>query len=60
MARLEDAKQNCAWKVRTLKGAPQSNVLLHQKTMENVLEQLKTGQTVDHQTFGKAFENHSG
>jgi len=60
IARLENAKQNCAWKIRTLKGAPQANMLLHQRMMENVLEQLKAGQTVDHQKIVKAFESHSG
>lgn len=60
ISRLEDARQNCAWKIRTLKGAPQANMLLHQRMMENVLEQLKAGQTVDHQKIVKAFENHAG
>jgi hypothetical protein len=60
ISRLEQAKQDCEWKTRTLKGGPQGSMLLHQRTMDNVLEQLKAGQSVDHQKIEKAFENHSG
>ncbi len=59
VSRLESAKQDCAWKARNLKGAPQANMLLHQRLMENVLEQLKAGQGVDQQKIDKAFAGHS-
>ncbi len=59
ISRLESAKQDCAWKARNLKGAPQANMLLHQRLMENVLEQLKAGQGVEQQKIDKAFAGHS-
>ena len=60
ISHLEVAKQDCAMKARNLKGAPQANMLMHQRTMENVLEQLKAGHRVDQQRIDKAFEHHSG
>jgi hypothetical protein len=60
IAKLEQAKQDCAWQARNLKGGPKGSMLLHQRTMDNVLEQLKAGQKVDQQRVYKAFENHSG
>ena len=60
IARLERVRQDCEWKTRTLKGGPQGSMLLHQRMMDNVLEQLKAGQSVDPQKIQKAFENHSG
>lgn len=58
IAQLEQAKQDCAWQARNLKGGPKGSMLLHQRTMDNVLEQLKAGQNVDQQRINKAFENH--
>ena len=59
VSRLESAKQDCAWKARNLKGAPQANMLLHQRLMENVLEQLKAGQGVDQHKIDRAFAGHA-
>ena len=58
ISRLERAKQDCAWQARNLKGGPKVNMLMHERTMDNVLEQLKAGQIVDQQRINKAFENH--
>lgn len=60
IARLEAARQNCEWKIRTLNGGPKAMMLLHQRAMQNVLEQLKAGQAVDHDKIAKVLENHSG
>jgi hypothetical protein len=60
ISRLEQAKRDCLWSTRNLKGAPQGNMLLHQRTMENVLQQLKAGQSVEQQKIEKAFEGHHG
>ena len=59
ISRLEEARQDCEWKARNMKGSPQGNMLLHQRMMQNVLAQLKAGGSVDQETVYKAFENHS-
>jgi hypothetical protein len=60
IARLEQARQRCEHGIGTLKGGPKGSMLLHKRAMENVLEQLKAGQSVDRQKIEKAFENHTG
>jgi len=45
-------------KTRNLTGGPKGKMLLHKKTIDDVLEQLKAGQTVDPRKIEKALEVH--
>lgn len=58
IAHLEEAQRDCEWKTRNLTGGPKGKMLLHKKTMDDVLEQLKAGQTVDPRKIEKALEVH--
>lgn len=60
IARIEQAQANCEWKVRTLTGGPKGKMLLHQRTMENVLEKLKVGEPVDPKAIDQALQGHPG
>jgi hypothetical protein len=58
IARLEQAKADCQWKVRTLTGGPKGKMLLHQRAMENVLAKLKLGEPVDPKAIDQSFQGH--
>ena len=58
IALLQQAQADCAWKIRTLTGGPKGTMLLHQKTMENVLEKLKAGQPVDSKAIAAVLKEH--
>lgn len=60
IARLAQALERCEHGVAALKGGPKGSMLLHQRLMDNVLEQLKAGQSVDPRNIEKAFANHTG
>lgn len=56
---LEEALSDCTWKARNLTGAPKGKMLLHKKTMEDVLEALKAGREVDSRKLEKALRVHA-
>ena len=55
---LEEAARDCDWKTRNLTGAPKGKMLLHKKTMEDVLEGLKAGREVDPTKLENALNVH--
>lgn len=56
---LEEGIRDCDWKTRNLTDAPKGKMLLHKKTMENVLEELKTGREVDPRKLEEALKIHA-
>ncbi|HEU4343851.1 MAG TPA: hypothetical protein VFU31_20045 [Candidatus Binatia bacterium] len=57
---LEEVQKDCEWKTRNLTGGPKGKMLLHKRTMDDVLEQLKAGEPVDPKKIDKALEVHPG
>ena len=57
--RLEEALSDCNWKTRNLTGAPKGKMLLHKRTMEDVLEGLKAGREVDSRKLERALTTHA-
>jgi hypothetical protein len=56
---LEEAVRDCDWKARNLTGAPKGKMLLHKRTMEDVLEGLKARREVDPKKLETALKVHS-
>lgn len=56
---LEEALTDCSWKTRNLTGAPKGKMLLHKRTMEDVLEALKAGREVDPRKLERALTTHA-
>ena len=56
---LEEALSNCSWKTRNMTGAPQGKMLLHKRTMEDVLDALKAGREVDPRKLERALKDHT-
>lgn len=57
---LEETLADCKWTTRNLKGAPLGRMLLHKKTMEDVLEALKAGAVVEPRKLEEALKVHPG
>lgn len=55
---LEEALVDCNWKTRNMTGAPKNKMLLHKKTVEDVLEALKAGRDVDPRKLDQALRTH--
>ncbi len=55
---LEEAARDCDWKTRNLTGAPKGKMLLHKRTMEDVLDGLKAGRVVDSRKLEEALKVH--
>jgi hypothetical protein len=55
---LEEAARDCDWKTRNLTGAPKGKMLLHKRTMEDVLDGLKAGRVVDSKKLEEALKVH--
>ncbi len=55
---LEEAVRDCDWKSRNLKGGPKGKMLLHKRTMDDVLEALKAGRVVDSKKLEEALRGH--
>lgn len=55
---LEEAARDCDWKARNLTGAPKGKMLLHKRTMDDVLEGLKAGREVDTRKLEEALKVH--
>jgi len=56
---LDEAVRDCDWKARNLTGAPKLKMLLHKRTMEDVLEGLKAGRIVASRKLEDALKEHS-
>lgn len=55
---LEEAVRDCDWKARNMTGAPKIKMLLHKRTMEDVLEALRAGRVVDSRKLETALKVH--
>ena len=55
---LEELVVDCKWSTRSLKGGPLGKMLLHKKTMEDVLEALKAGRVVESRKLEEALRGH--
>ena len=55
---LEEAVRDCDWKTRNLTGAPKGRMLLHKRTMDEVLEALKAGREVNSRKLDEVFKGH--
>ena len=55
---LEESVVDCKWSTRNLKGGPLGRMLLHKKTMEDVLEALKAGRVVEPRKLEEALRGH--
>ena len=56
---LDEAVKDCDWKARNLTGAPKLKMLMHKRTMEDVLEALRAGREVDSKKLEEALKVHS-
>ena len=56
---LDEAVRDCDWKARNLTGAPKLKMLMHKRTMEDVLEALRAGREVDSRKLEEALKVHS-
>lgn len=56
---LDEAVKDCDWKARNLTGAPKLKMLMHKRTMEDVLEALRAGREVDSRKLEEALKVHS-
>jgi hypothetical protein len=59
ISHLEEAARDCDWKTRNLTGAPKGKMLLHKRTMEDVLDAYKAGREVDPKKLETALKIHS-
>jgi hypothetical protein len=57
--RLEEALRDCDWKSRNMTGAPKGRMLMHKRTMEDVLEALNAGREVDSRKLEEALKGHA-
>ncbi len=55
---LDEAVRDCDWKARNMTGAPKLKMLLHKRTMDDVLEALKAGREVDPRKLETALKGH--
>lgn len=55
---LDEAVRDCDWKARNMTGAPKLRMLLHKRTMDDVLEALKAGRVVDSRKLETALTVH--
>lgn len=55
---LDEALKECDWKSRNMTGAPKLKMLMHKRSMEDVLEGLKAGHVVDSAKLEEALRGH--
>lgn len=55
---LEELLADCNWKTRSLTGGPLGKMLLHKRTMEDVLEALKAGRVIESRKLEEALKAH--
>ena len=56
---LDEAVKDCDWKARNLTGGPKLRMLLHKRTVDDVLEALRAGREVDSSKLEQALKHHS-
>ena len=59
IARLERMASDSDWKARNLTGAPKQKWLLHQARIQRLIDQLKSGQSVDPKEIDEILKEHS-
>ena len=55
---LDEAVRDCDWQARNLTGGPKLKMLLHTRTMDDVLEALRAGREVDSIKLEEALRDH--
>lgn len=59
LARLERMASEGDWRIRTSTGAPHQKWLLHQRRVRRLIDQLKSGQSVDPKEIDEILKEHS-
>lgn len=55
---LDEAVRDCDWKARNLAAGPKLRMLMHKRTMEDVLGALRAGREIDSSKLDEALKNH--
>ena len=55
---LDEAGRDCDWKARNLTGGLKLKMLLHKRTVDDVLEALRAGRDVDSIKLEKALKDY--
>lgn len=58
VARMEKLAGECQWKLNIATGGAKGKLALHHRQMENVIEQLKAGKSVDEKTIDTVLHQH--
>jgi hypothetical protein len=58
IARLEQLASDCQWKLNIATGGVKGRLSLHHRQMENVIEGLKAGKSVDEKTIDTVLHQH--
>ncbi|HTM08204.1 MAG TPA: hypothetical protein VL754_07430 [Verrucomicrobiae bacterium] len=58
IARMEKLAADCQWKLTTASGGPKGKLTLHHRQMENIIDQLKAGKSVDAKTIDAVLHDH--
>ena len=59
ISRLEEMQSKHDWQARTRTGAPKLILLMHQVKVGKILDQLKSGETVNQKDIDGLFRDHS-
>ena len=59
LAKLEQMLTETQWKVETLGGGAKGKWLLHQRKLGKLIDQLKTGQSIDPREIDELLKEHS-
>ena len=55
---LDEAVSDCDWKARNLTAGPKLRMLMHKRTMDDVLEALRAGREVDSIKLEETLKDH--
>lgn len=58
IAKLEAMQSKHDWQARTRTGAPKLLLLMHQRRVNRVIDELKTGNTVDSKDIDALYKEH--
>jgi hypothetical protein len=58
LARLEQLAGDCEWKLRNATGGVKGRLSLHHRKLENIIEQLKAGKSVDSKEVDAVLHEH--
>ena len=59
IAQLEPIVETCDWKVRTLTGGPKDVMLVHNTKMKKILDDVRTGKSVDPKDIDEVMQMHA-